>query len=176
MRRRADARRCKFEFPGTGLHELDELAYVRGRQRVCHAQNVGHRGIERDWSEIAQVVIGQLLVERGGDRLIDAVRHYGVAIGYGTCAKLGADDAGGPRTVVDDQRLSPRFAEALREDATYDVGGCACTKRQYESPRFGWIVIRRVCRAHTQQKCRYCSAAISRLTGNSHCASPPAGL
>src|SRR6185503_1185629 len=121
-------------------------------QRWRDAQDVGHCGVERDQAEVLQVVVRQLGVQAGGNRLVDAVGEDRVPVGGRARRDLGADDAARAGAVVDDQRLPPDLAEALREEAPDDVGGAAGAERQDEPPGLVGIGLRR---ARERRRCGY---------------------
>ena len=114
MRARRDAARCVVELAGLRFRERDQLLHRFHRQRRMHDEDVRQRREARDRREVAHRVERQLLVQARIDRERRGDHEQRVAVGRRFRDDLGAVEAARAGTVVDDDRLAERVAQALR--------------------------------------------------------------
>jgi hypothetical protein len=68
-----------------------------------HHHQVGLAADARDWGDIADKIVVEMLVERGVDRLRPADQEQRVAVRRRMGDRFGADVAAGARPIVDDE-------------------------------------------------------------------------
>ncbi len=106
---------------GLGSRQREQFAQVVGGCRQRADQHLRRRANLRDGFEILQRIVFRILE----DQRIDVERvvrpQKRVAVGLRGENDLRADDAGGARAVVDDESLSERRSQLLRDDAGREV-------------------------------------------------------
>jgi hypothetical protein len=113
----ADAERAVVDLAGMRLGPLDQIL-----DRLDPGSGIGH-GAQRvggglgDWDEVAERVVGQLLVDEAvrRDRAHRSIDQR-VAVGLGLGAGLHSNDGVGARAIVHDALLAPEIGHLLREE------------------------------------------------------------
>ena len=108
------------------FRNANEVGQGRGAELRIDDQHVGRGRDQRHRCQFLQRVVVETLAEqrRGHERPLDR-EQQGVAVGLGLRDDTGAEVAAGPRSVVDDDRLSERLAERLGDQAGDEVGRAA---------------------------------------------------
>ena len=81
----------------------DELGNGRHRNRGVHHHQVGLAADARDWGDIADKIVVEMLVERDVDRLRRTDQEQRVAVCWRMGDRFGADITAGTRPIVDDE-------------------------------------------------------------------------
>src|SRR5262249_3778086 len=105
------------ELAGIGFGIGDELRNGLGRNRWMYHQEAGFAANTRYRHNVVGEIEGQLLVERGADRVRGAHEEEGVAVRGSVHDGLGGDDAARTRPVFDDELLTESFREPLAHQA-----------------------------------------------------------
>ena len=142
MRRRADAGRGEVEPSRFGLGEIDQVLHGPHREHWVNGENLRRGTDHADRSEVLDRVVWQLLLQDRIDRESRRARKkQRVAIGRGSRADFGADDAAGAGAVVDDDLLAELLAQFCCKHAAEDVVAAARWKRDDHPHRLRWICL-----------------------------------
>src|SRR5215510_2827538 len=100
-----------------GFGICDELRDRLDRKRGIYRNEVGQADDARDWRDIADEIEVELVVKGRVDRVRCSDIQERIAVRGSAHTCLGADIAGGARSVFDDEGL----AEALRQPFSYQA-------------------------------------------------------
>ena len=92
--------------------------------------------------EVLQRIVGRLRLQAGDQREVRRREQDRVAVRRGHLHRLGADQAGRARLVVDDDRLAEQLAELVGDHAADEVGGAAGRERHHHAHRLVRIGLR----------------------------------
>ena len=117
------AERAIVELAGFRLGERDEVLHRSHRRRRRHDHDRRHLAQHEDRGEVLLRIVPHLAVEMrcGGQRAV-AGQQQRVAVGRRLRDSVGAERFVAPRTIVDDDRLSPRLRQRLADRAGENVG------------------------------------------------------
>ena len=90
---------------GLRLQQRDQFGHVLGRCAGIHDQHVRHQRDLGDRRQVLLEVVGQLLVDAGGDGVVHRADQQRVPIGLGLGDIVGAERGAGARFALDDHRL-----------------------------------------------------------------------
>ena len=132
----ADSGRAIVDLAGRGLRRGDVVRQRLHRLRRMHHQHVRHRHHLRHRRQIAQHVIGQVLVDEviDGDRA--GAEQQRVAVGRRAHHRIDAERVARAAAVLDVELLAQDLAEVQREHARRRVGGAARRGRHQNLDRF----------------------------------------
>jgi len=103
---------------------------VHRQGRIDH-EDEGNFAAERDWNEVLDRIVGQLLVHGCADRQRAAARHHdGVTVGRGVGAGGSADHRSGARPVLHHHRFAQPVRERLRDRAAERIDRAARRPRR----------------------------------------------
>ena len=111
----ADTGRAVVDLAGLRLGRGDVVRQRLHRLRRMHHQHVRHRDHLRDRREIAQHVIGQLLVDQMIDRDRAGAEQQRVAVGRRAHHGVDAERVAGAAAVLDIELLAQHLAQVLRD-------------------------------------------------------------
>jgi hypothetical protein len=106
-----------------------------------HRKQAGCRAHQRDRREIALDAVRNVRVQPRIDSKPVGRHEQHVAVRRRPRDELGADEPVAAGAVVDDELLTHRFAEPLREAARHDVGAAGRGERNNDADRFGGIAL-----------------------------------
>jgi hypothetical protein len=131
----ADAGRRIVDLAGRGLCRRDVFGERLHRLRGVHHQHVRHRHHLRHRHEIAQHVIGQLLVDQMVDGDGAGAEQQRVAVGRRAHDRIDAQHVAGAAAVLDVELLAQHLAEMQREQPGGGVRGAARRGRHQDLHR-----------------------------------------
>jgi len=115
VRRTADAGRRVVELAGIGLAISQKRRVGFDPKLRPDNQNLRRGGNNRDCDKIFEDVVGQRFVQRRIGNEARIHQHDVVTVRRRTSDVVDADDAAGPRTVLDHDGLPENFAQLLRQ-------------------------------------------------------------
>ena len=119
----------------TGLGERDQFGGVFCRHRRMHENQQRRAHDIRDWREVGDEVVVELLIKRIVDG-IDGVRHeQRIAVCGRTRRHLGTDIVAAAGTVLDEEGLPEPLRQPLRDEARDEVGAAAGGGRDQDADR-----------------------------------------
>ena len=137
----ADAVRAVRHLALVGGHVLEQFRPGLGRHAGVDHQHQRRHGDAVDHGQVLLRVVRQLGVEElVGHQRVGQAQHDGVAIGRRLGHRVGADDAGRARLVVDHHRLTQLRRQLLPDHARHHVGGATGLEGHDHLDRLGRIV------------------------------------
>ena len=136
--RRAVAVGAVVQLAGLRLGQRHQLGHVLGRRAGVDHQHVGHQRDRGDRREVLLEVVGQLLVDAGGDGVVHRAHQQRVAVGLGLGHVVGAQRGAGAGLALDDHGLAEALRQLLGQRARQHVGGAAGREGHDQADRLGW--------------------------------------
>ena len=152
--RRAHAERTVVDLAAIPRGPVHELLHIARRYLVVDHQDQLAAGDLRDEAQVAVHVVGNLVEHVGQRQDRRRVRdQQGVAVGLGARHHVGAEHAGCPRLVLDDEGRAQPAPHFLAQGARQGIGGAARRLRHDKGDRPAGKRLGRLQRS-TRQRCR----------------------
>ena len=146
------------DLAGLRPRELDQVADRARREFRVGYEDVWGGGQQRDRREIADRIVGQVVIQADVGRVVWPREQQRVAIGLAFRDERRADVRCRARTVFDDDLFTPFLAHLLRDEPPDNVCAAACRERHDHANGLCGIAVCRESRAGQ---------------GNEHCGGVP---